>query len=883
MQYSQYFSYLCTIINNERLMKLTKQLSKRPLVATLLCFLALSAAAQTARKFTVNITPDGESTLQAFIAEEPSGRAVVALPGGGYSHLAMEHEGTDWAPYFNQQGISLFVLKYRMPKGDRTIPLSDAQNAIRMVRDSALAWQVNPLDVGIMGSSAGGHLASSVSTHSEFDCRPNFSILFYPVISMDQRVSHRGSCVNFLGDEGSKDEKLVREWSNENAVVSHLTPPAVIITASDDGTVPPVTNGVAYYSAMRRAGNLCSLFAYPSGGHGFGFRSSYTYHEQMLADLTAWLQSLPQHPRGAIRVACIGNSITHGSGIDMQEQKGYPAQLQQLLGRNYVVKNYGVGARCMMSTSDHPYMQEQAWRDAKAFQPNIVLIKLGTNDSKDYQWNQAQYEKDYQAMIDTLSALPSKPTIYLLTPIRAFRDKWGITEKVITEGVIPSIRKVAERNKLQVIDLHPVVDDQRLMTSDMIHPNANGARRMAEAIRDVLKPLKQVYIPEDMRSMNLQSDTSRWSFKRSLQTDDIIVMWERGFGNDLSNPPALEGKPMKFDLQQLTNRVQSFYDYFRDTLQFMSPGSNAEKYKMMVMVNYSLEGTAYGGTYDDFIGALWVAPNRIQDRTMNCMAHELGHSFQLQIPADKKGEAWGGSGFYEMTSQWMLWQVNPWWLRDENYHFEDFKRLTHKAYLAMENIYHSPYVIQWWSDQRGKTSIAQLYRDGKRGEDPVVTYKRTYKLTQPQFCDEMFLGYQHLLNFDFKHARRETRPYACTFNSPVEAAADKGFFQPKDMPEQYGFNAIRLDSLLTNDSGKALRKLSLKIRGKQLRYGFVAVTKSDRSIYSPINATTFAMPKDEPVAHLYLLVMGAPDEHQTMRRRGEPATFPYEYKLTTTY
>ncbi len=477
---------------------------KKLLTSALLAFCVLSLSAQTARKFTVNITPDGQSNMVAYLPQQPTGRAVVVLPGGGYQHLAMQHEGHDWAPWFNEQGIACFVLTYRMPKGDRNIPLSDARQAIRTVRDSAQAWAVNPFDVGIMGSSAGGHLASSVSTHSEFCCRPDFSILFYPVISMNPRETHRGSCVNFLGEEGLKNEKLVKEWSNQNAVRSHLTPPAIIITAHDDGTVPPVTNGVAYYSAMRNMGNLCSLYIYPSGGHGFGFRTSWPYHDQMLADLRAWLGSLPQQPADAIRVACIGNSITHGSGIDMQEQKGYPAQLQRLLGNGYRVKNYGVGARCMMNTSDHPYMQEQAWRDAKAFRPDIVVIKLGTNDSKDYQWNAAQYEKDYQAMIDTLCPLqpvlnkkgrptkkmqrPQKPAIYLCTPIRAFRDKWGITDSVIVNGVIPVIRRVAERNGLPVIDLHSVVTDQKDMTGDMIHPNANGAGKIAKAVADAIKP-----------------------------------------------------------------------------------------------------------------------------------------------------------------------------------------------------------------------------------------------------------------------------------------------------------------------------------------------------------------------------------------------------------
>ncbi len=476
---------------------------KRNLTLLLLSALALGLSAQTARTFTVNITPDGESRMQAFLPQQPTGRAVVALPGGGYSHLAMEHEGTDWAPYFNEQGIALFVLKYRMPKGDRTIPMGDAQQAIRTVRDSAQVWSVNPLDVGIMGSSAGGHLASAVSTHSEFDCRPNFSILFYPVISMNQRESHRGSCVGFLGEEGSKDEQLVKEWSSQNAVRSHLTPPAIILTASDDGTVPPVTNGIAYYSAMRRAGNHCSLYVYPSGGHGFGFRPNYQFHEQMLSDLTSWLRWLPSPKKDAIRVACIGNSITHGSGIDMQEAKGYPAQLQRLLGSGYYVKNYGVGARCMMSTSDHPYMKEQAWRDAKAFCPDVVVIKLGTNDSKDYQWNAQQFEQDYQAMIDTLCPLKpvlnkkgrptkkmeraQKPALYLCTPIRAFRDKWGITDSVIVNGVIPVIRRVAERYGLPVIDLHAVITDQKDMTSDMIHPNDRGAGKMAQAVAAEIK------------------------------------------------------------------------------------------------------------------------------------------------------------------------------------------------------------------------------------------------------------------------------------------------------------------------------------------------------------------------------------------------------------
>ncbi len=469
---------------------------KQITIAFLLTVMSLAATAQTARKFTVNITADGAANMVAYLPEHPTGRAVVDLPGGGYQHLSMQNEGHDWASWFNEQGIAFFVTTYRMPKGDRNIPLSDARSAISIVRDSAEAWGVNPYDIGVMGFSAGGHLASSVSTHSEYHCRPNFSILFYPVISMNQHDSHKGSCLNFLGEEGAKDEKLVKEWSNQNAVRSHLTPPAIILTNNGDNTVPPVTNGIAYYSARRRAGNMCALHVYPTVGHGFGFRSNYQFHNQMLGDLQSWLRALPSPRPDAIRVACIGNSITHGTGIDMQEVNAYPAQMQKLLGSRYHVKNYGVGARCMMATSDHPYMKEQAWRDAKAFLPNIVFIKLGTNDSKDYQWNQRQYEQDYQAMIDTLKALPSKPTIYLCTPIRAMQDRWGITDSVIVNGVTPSIRKVAKKNGLSVIDLYGAVSavtsngisDMGMMTPDGIHPNAKGAARMARVIGSVINP-----------------------------------------------------------------------------------------------------------------------------------------------------------------------------------------------------------------------------------------------------------------------------------------------------------------------------------------------------------------------------------------------------------
>ena len=162
-----------------------------------------------------------------------------------------------------------------------------------------------------------------------------------------------------------------------------------------------------------------------------------------------------------------------------------------------------------------------------------------------------------------------------------------------------------------------------------------------------------------------------------------------------------------------------------------------------------------------------------------------------------------------------------------------------------------------------------------------MTYKRMYGMSQSQFNDEMFRGYQHLVNFDFTHARKETRKYACTFNTELETT--DGWYRPKNTPEEYGFNAILLDELVNLKA----RNYRLQLKGDNLRYGFVGVTTDGESLYSPVNATTFEVPAGKTLAHLYLIVMGAPMEHQQQRmpmgeEQGPKASntqFPYTFRL----
>lgn len=454
--------------------------------------LALSVSAYAQRQFEFTNSSDGKSVVYAFLPDpaKATGRAIVDCPGGGYGMVCMDYEGTDWAPYFNDMGIAYFVLKYRMPNGDRTIPISDAERALKTVRDSASVWHINPYDVGIMGFSAGGHLASTIATHADFYSRPNFQILFYPVITMEERFTHRGSKTNFLGSDYD-NERVRREFSNETQIKRHITPPAILFMSDDDRTVPPIGNGINYYTALRQNDVSASLHLYPVGGHGWGIKPSFAYHDDMLKVLSTWLSGLKAPKAEAVRVACVGNSITDGSGIDLSDTFGYPAALQRLLGDNYYVRNFGRGARTLLNKGDHPFMQEFAWQDCKQFNPQIVVIKLGTNDSKTDNWKYGdEFGQDMQQMIDELKVLDSHPRILLAYPVKAWKDSWTINDSVITNAIIPAIDRLAKKNKLEVIDLHTpfsAPEAEALMQRDGIHPRAEGARKMAEIIFESIK------------------------------------------------------------------------------------------------------------------------------------------------------------------------------------------------------------------------------------------------------------------------------------------------------------------------------------------------------------------------------------------------------------
>jgi acetyl esterase/lipase len=232
--------------------------------------------------------------LTVYLPEKgkATGRAVVICPGGGYSGVSMDNEGHHPAKWLAARGVAGIVLKYRMPNGHYDIPLADAHAAVKTVRTKAAEWGIDPAKVGIMGFSAGGHLAATASVHYAEDSRPDFSVLIYPVISfVNEKFVHSGSRRNLLGALVDTDKSKLEYFSAE-LQVSDKTPRAFIVFADDDKGVDP-RNGTLYYDALKANKVPAEMHIYPTGGHGFGWKESFAYRAEFLGSLGRWLDQLP--------------------------------------------------------------------------------------------------------------------------------------------------------------------------------------------------------------------------------------------------------------------------------------------------------------------------------------------------------------------------------------------------------------------------------------------------------------------------------------------------------------------------------------------------------------------------------------------------------------
>jgi acetyl esterase/lipase len=259
----------------------------------------------TSETIHIRLVQSPDITVYMPSKRNATGQAVIICPGGGYVNLSYSWEGTDVAKLLNAKGITAIVLKYRLPNSKSNIvshlsPLLDAKRAIRMARYYAAKWNINKNKVGIMGFSAGGHLAATLGTHfdegdinskdsiEQFSSRPDFMVLVYPVISMSKTIMHGGSRNSLIGNSPADD--LAKLYSNE-LQVTKTTPPTFLVHATDDRSVP-VENSLLFYQALKDNGVPAEMHIYPAGGHGFGLALAKGYLETWTERLVDWLRGL---------------------------------------------------------------------------------------------------------------------------------------------------------------------------------------------------------------------------------------------------------------------------------------------------------------------------------------------------------------------------------------------------------------------------------------------------------------------------------------------------------------------------------------------------------------------------------------------------------------
>lgn len=437
-------------------------------------------------------------------------------------------------------------------------------------------------------------------------------------------------------------------------------------------------------------------------------------------------------------------------------------------------------------------------------------------------------------------------------------------------------------------------------------PLANAQTNLTATIAN--KAGKEVLIPEHITRVpdgnNFTNDDSEYCFKHSKSTDNFVLFWDKEYGDD---PMTNADVRRRFNVDEVLKESDRFYDYYLNTLKWVDKDkSYATKYKFLFFVIGGTGGTAFGGSIDDKVGAFWTPATRINHGPYGVVAHELGHSFQALGRADGAASFSGGGTIAEMTSQYMLWQVYPDWMTFENYHLVAFMKATHLAFLHEDNQYHSPYVLEYWSEKHGVDFIGKMWREVHRGEDPVMTYKRLTGLTQEQFNDEMFDADRHFVTWDMPRIEKVAARYANQHFTSITKSSEEGWYQisSNTCPQNYGYNAIKLNVPAAGTKVSLDFKGILDAEGYHVvqpekagwRYGFLASLEDGSRVYGDTfskapGTAGFTVPSN--TKFLWLVVTGAPTEHWIHAgRRGRfgggtnsanaNEQWPYSFKLTGT-
>jgi lysophospholipase L1-like esterase/poly(3-hydroxybutyrate) depolymerase len=454
----------------------------RSTLLTLVLFLALAASADPYANFAANTYTDKDGKELLYRQQGPA--AIEA--GKTYPLVLFLHgaggRGDDNKGQLRDAGMigmletagfrenfPCFFVAPQVPKGKRWVevhwgldahdmpeqPGDQLRMALELVDGMLKSHPIDPTRVYVTGLSMGG-----LGTWDALQRRPELFAAAYPVCgAADVALAPRMAKIPLWIWHGEKDKAVKTKRSRD------------------------------IVAALKAAGGNPTYTEVPGRGHN-SWVDAYSHSkgwEWLFAQAKGKTEVRPEAQAEKIRVACVGDSITFGAGIKDRANMAYPVQLGKLLGEGYDVRNYGVSARTMLRKGDHPIQKEKAYAKALAFAPDVVIIKLGTNDTKPHNWkHKAEFADDTRAMIQEFRALDSAPTVYLCRPVPAYPARWGITDRVIKNEVIPLIDAVGKELNVTVIDLYTALSDKAEVFPDKIHPNAKGAGIMATEINRVL-------------------------------------------------------------------------------------------------------------------------------------------------------------------------------------------------------------------------------------------------------------------------------------------------------------------------------------------------------------------------------------------------------------
>lgn len=415
---------------------------------------------------------------------------------------------------------------------------------------------------------------------------------------------------------------------------------------------------------------------------------------------------------------------------------------------------------------------------------------------------------------------------------------------------------------------------------------------------------RKIFIPSDFKDMDLNNDTSTWSFSRSQQSEHFIVFWGKGYGN--VNPIDYPEKAYQVNIDALLAKAEEFYAVNVNKLKFVTPGaSKTDIYKMQIFIFFQKNMMATGAGWDDTIGALWVSPN-VCNPAGSIIAHEIGHCFQYQVNCDLGGKSgWrygfggnGGNGFWEMTAQWQANQVYPEQVFT-NYYYKGYLRDYHLSTFHEKQRYANSFVECYWADKHGVEFISKMWREsGAKGEeDPAQAYMRLTGINFEAYNKEQFDYAQKMATWDLNairdYGKNRIGDLTCSLNK-----VEDNYWQisAKNCPQNHGYNVIRLQvpaagtTISCHFEGIAGAEgyNAINIESAGWRYGYVALKKDGTRVYGKMNSAkkgkaTFKCPAD--CSDLWLVVLGAPTNywmHGWDDKTDNDEQWPYKVKFIGT-